>query len=72
MVFVYGQAGGNDREAARMDRATYSDRKHHPNHATFGAIYRHLCEHEALECHFEQLCDMGGIQAMYCVPGLFV
>ena len=49
MVFVYGQAGGNGREAARMYRATYPDRQHHPHHTTFGAIYRRLCEHGSFE-----------------------
>ena len=49
MVFVYDQAGRNDREAARMYRATYPDRQHHPHHTTFGAIYRPLSEHWSFE-----------------------
>ncbi|KAJ4437761.1 hypothetical protein ANN_13699 [Periplaneta americana] len=49
MVFVYGQADGNGREAARMYRATYPDRQHHPHHTTFGAIFRRLCEHGSFE-----------------------
>ena len=32
MVFVYDQAGGNGREAARMYRATCSGRQHHLHH----------------------------------------
>ena len=44
MVFVYGQAGENGREAARMYRAAYTERQQHPHHRTCGAIYRHLCE----------------------------
>ena len=38
MVFVYGQAGGNGREAAWMYRATYRDRQYHLHHTIFGAI----------------------------------
>ena len=49
MVFMYGQAGGNSRKAARMYRAMYPDRQHHSHHTIFGAIYRHLCEHESFE-----------------------
>ncbi|KAJ4437732.1 hypothetical protein ANN_17877 [Periplaneta americana] len=49
MVFVYGQTAGNGREAARMHRATYPDRQHHPHHTTFGAIFWRLCEHGSFE-----------------------
>ncbi|KAJ4434980.1 hypothetical protein ANN_23552 [Periplaneta americana] len=31
-VFVYGQAGGNSREAAQMYRPTYPDKQHHLHH----------------------------------------
>ena len=49
MVFMYGQAGGNGQEAAWKYRATYPDRQYHPHHTTFGAIYRHSCEHGSFE-----------------------
>ena len=49
IVFVYGQAGGNGREAERMYQAMYPDKQHHSHHTTFGATYRLLCEHGSFE-----------------------
>ena len=55
MVFVYAQAGGNGREAARMYRVMYPDRQNHPRHTTFGVFYRRLCEPESHGGHFEHM-----------------
>ena len=55
MVFVYGQAGGNGREAAGMYRATYPDRQHQPHHTKCGTIHPRFCEHGYHWDHFEHL-----------------
>ena len=43
MIFAYGQAQGNGRAAARIYQDKYPHRQQ-PNHNTFGAIFRRLCE----------------------------
>ena len=41
MLFTYGKANGNAREAGRMYQATYPQRQQ-PTHKTFAGVYRRL------------------------------
>ncbi|KAJ4448955.1 hypothetical protein ANN_00347 [Periplaneta americana] len=61
IVFVYGQVGGNGRDAARMHRATYPDRQHH--------MFLHIwCTHSLRPpCMF--VCLKGPMLQMLCALG---
>lgn len=43
MVFMYGRANGNGREAARLYQESFPNR-HQPNHKTFAALFQRLAE----------------------------
>ena len=71
MVFVYNQAGGNGREAARMlptePRTLTGSTTHITQYVEpFIGVFENMGPMEATSNIF---CDMDGIQAMYCVPG---
>ncbi|PSN37062.1 hypothetical protein C0J52_26661 [Blattella germanica] len=43
IIFMYGRANGNGREAVRLYQLAFPDRRQ-PNHQTFVAVYRRVAE----------------------------